>query len=54
MVEKEGRGYALNRTAFRKAVTEEFESYLADLRAPENEDLRMRFVEKMDRIVKDC
>jgi hypothetical protein len=54
MVEKEGRGYALNRTAFRQAVTEEFERYLADLRTPENVDLRKRFVEKVDRIVKDC
>jgi hypothetical protein len=49
-----GKGYALNRTAFYRALKGEFGKYASDLRNPENADLRQRFVKKMNDIVKKC
>jgi hypothetical protein len=49
-----GPPYVLNRTAFYEALKGEFEDYLRDVRDPQNTDLRKRFTEKMDDIVKRC
>lgn len=53
ILEPVGRGYALNRTGFCKALTTEFENYLDQLRDPGRQDLRKRFLKKMDDIVKE-
>lgn len=47
-------GYALNRTEFYVALKCEFERYLQQLHRSENEDLRQRFIKKMDDVVKEC
>jgi hypothetical protein len=54
IVECDGEGFSLNRTAFYQALRQEFRLYAADLRDPANLELRKRFVEKMDGIVKEC
>jgi hypothetical protein len=54
IVECDGEGFSLNRTAFYQALRQEFRLYAADLRNPANLELRKRFVEKMDGIVKEC
>jgi hypothetical protein len=54
LVDPYGRGFALNRTAFYQALKEEFKKYLQDLRNPNNEALRKRFVEKISDIAKEC
>lgn len=54
LVALEGRGYALNRTRFWLALKEEFNSYLTKLREDKDADLRKRFLEKMDDIIKEC
>jgi len=46
-------GYAVNRTEFHKALKFEFEKYLQELRTPVNRDLRMRFLKKMNDVVKN-
>ena len=53
IIEPQNRGYALNRTAFFKALEIEFENYLQQLRDPENDNLRKRFLKKMNDIVKE-
>jgi hypothetical protein len=53
IVETKGKQHFLNRTAFVKALRQEFECYLADLRDPQKSALRMRFVKKMNDIVKE-
>jgi len=54
LVEPRGDGYALNRTAFVKALSIEFDSYLQKLRDPVNQDQRGWFLKKMNRIVEKC
>jgi hypothetical protein len=54
IIERAGKRYSLNRTAFVYALRQEFEAYLADLRDSQKEDLRKRFIKKMDNIVKNC
>jgi hypothetical protein len=54
VVEHEGKQHWLNRTAFCLALEREFDAYVADLRDSRNEELRKRFVRKMDDIVKNC
>lgn len=54
IVEREGKRYHLNRTAFYHALRQEFEIYLGDLRDTRNVELRKRFVKKMNDIVKEC
>jgi len=54
IVEQQGKQYWLNRTAFCSALKREFEAYLAELRELRNEELRKRFIKKMDDIVKNC
>lgn len=53
ILEPRGDGYALNRTEFCKALKSEFESYLQQLRNPQNQDPRKRFLKKMNDIVKE-
>jgi hypothetical protein len=53
ILEPLGRGYVLNRTAFYKALKTEFEKYLQQLRNPENQNPRKRFLKKMDDIVRE-
>lgn len=43
IAEREQNGFALNRTLFYRAVKEEFESYLQQLREPSSIELRNRF-----------
>jgi hypothetical protein len=50
----EGRGYALNRTEFYRALKSEYDSYLNELQDAAAVDLRLRFLEKMNDIVKEC
>jgi hypothetical protein len=52
LVERDGDGYVLNRTAFCVALKIEFDGYLAELRDASKGDRRRRFLEKMDGIVK--
>ncbi len=54
MCERQESRYALNRTMFYQALRQEFDSYLRDLRIPNNLALRKNFVEKMDNIVEKC
>jgi hypothetical protein len=53
IAQPEEDGYALNRTLFYEAVTQEFESYIRDLHDPANGELRERFTEKMNDICKE-
>lgn len=50
IVATQGNRFILNRTALHLAVRNEFEQYVADLFDPTNEDLRRRFVDKMNKI----
>lgn len=50
IVEPHEDGYALNRTLFYRAVKQEFESYLGELRAPCNFELREKFKTKISGI----
>jgi hypothetical protein len=54
IIARRGRGYALNRTESYRALKTEFENYLQQLRDPQNQDRRKRFLEKTDDIVKEC
>jgi len=54
IVAKEGKGYALNRGAFYRALKHDFADYLADLRNPKQLDLRARFRKKMNDIAKEA
>jgi hypothetical protein len=54
IVAEEGGGYALNRTKFYRALKDDFEGYLAELRSPESLDLRVRFRKKMNEMVKEA
>ncbi len=54
ILDKEGRGFALNRTLFYQALRSEFREYLRELGEPKNTDLRLRFLEKMNDIVKEA
>lgn len=54
IVGREGKRYRLNRTAFYRALLQEFRAYLGDLGDPRQVQLRTRFVKKMDDIVKAC
>lgn len=49
-----GKGYALNRTEFYRALKDEFQTYLKELQDPSNSPLRVRFVKKMTEIAKKC
>jgi hypothetical protein len=51
LVLEDGR-YALNRTEFYHALKAEFDGYVAELRDPNNSELRTRFKKKMSDIVK--
>jgi hypothetical protein len=51
---KEGDGYALNRTAFHRALEDDFAEYLAELRNPKAPDIRTRFRKKMNDMVKEA
>jgi len=53
IVEEEQDVFALNRTLFYRAVKEEFESYVQELRVPSNSELRKRFKKKMNDIVNE-
>lgn len=53
ILERRGRGYALNRTEFYKALKTEFERHIQELRDPQNQQLRKRFLKKMNDIVKE-
>ncbi len=52
LVREDGR-YALNRTEFYHALKAEFDGYVAELRDPNNSELRTRFKKKMSDIVKE-
>lgn len=52
ILEREGDGYALNRSEFYRALKTEFEEYLEELRDPGNQERRSRFRDKMDDIVR--
>ncbi|MBI2996894.1 MAG: hypothetical protein HYY46_00335 [Deltaproteobacteria bacterium] len=54
IIEPEARGYAVNRTAFYKAVKTEFNNYLRELLDPGKTALRSRFLKKMNDIAKEC
>jgi hypothetical protein len=54
IVAKEGDGYVLNRTRFYRALKDDFEGYLEELRNPESIDLRARFRRKMNDMVKEA
>lgn len=47
-------GYAINRTEFYRALKDEFEAYLKELRTRGNASLRARFVKKMTDIAEEC
>lgn len=49
-----GKGYALNRTEFYRALKDEFQTYITELQDPTNKCLRYRFVRKMTDIAKEC
>lgn len=54
IVEPYGDGYALNRSEFYRALKNEFETYLQELRDPLNSSLRTRFMKKMTGVAKEC
>jgi hypothetical protein len=54
IVAKEGDGYALNRTAFHRALKNDFAEYLVELRDPMALDLRARFRKKMNDMVREA
>ena len=51
ILESHDNSYTLNRTAFYKALKSEFEEYVRQLRDTRKQNLRKRFVEKMDGVV---
>lgn len=53
ILEHRGGGYAVNRTEFYKALKVEFEGCLQELRDPQNQKRRQRFLKKMDDIVRE-
>jgi hypothetical protein len=53
IVAKEGEGYALNRSAFYRALKRDFTEYLTELQNQESVDLRSRFRKKMNDMVKE-
>ena len=57
IVETRGNGYVLNRTAFYEALRTEFEEYVKDvkdLRDQSKDELRRRFIKKMDDVASEC
>ena len=52
MVMNIGTRIVVNRTAFHKAIKDEFSDYLDQLRSPEETDLRLKFRTKMNSICK--
>lgn len=54
IVERQGSLYVMNRSEFYLAIRRDFEGYLRDLSDPANASLRKRFVERMNKIAKEC
>ena len=54
LVAEEGGGYALNRSAFYRALKAEISIYLQELRDSTSTTLRKRFLKKMNDIVKEA
>jgi hypothetical protein len=54
IVAKEGKGYALNRSTFYRALKNEFAEYLEELRDAKSVELRSRFRKKMNAIAKEA
>jgi hypothetical protein len=52
MVMNNGKRVIVNRTAFHKAIKDEFDDYLDQLRSPKETDLRSKFRTKMESICK--
>jgi hypothetical protein len=51
---KEGEGYVLNRSAFYRALKQDFTEYLKELQDPKSVELRLRFRKKMNDMVKEA
>jgi hypothetical protein len=54
IVGSRGKGYAVNRGEFYRALKCEFNTYLKELDDTDNTQLRKRFVKKMNDIAKEC
>ena len=52
IVEPYAHGYAINRTEFYKAVRQEFEGYLMELRNRQNANVRARLFNKRTNLIK--